>query len=119
MAEEQGRAPARQKTAEIAMAVIFLALGALVIYDSVRLGASWGADGPRPGYFPFYVGLIMCGASVINLVRAALSGKDGDRPFVEAAPLKAVLSVLVPSAGYVLLVTWIGIYVSSAVFIAF
>jgi hypothetical protein len=119
MQVEASRAAARQKSVEIAMAALFLALGALVIYDSVRLGATWGADGPKPGYFPFYVGLIMSAASAINLVRALLAGKDADKTFVEAQQLKAVLAVLVPASVYVALVGWIGIYVASTLFIGF
>jgi hypothetical protein len=119
MQGQGGRAAARQKTVEIAVAALFLALGALVIFDSVRLGATWGSDGPKPGYFPFYVGLIMSAASAINLVLALLAGKDADKTFVETGQLKLVLAVLVPSAFYVLLVTWIGIYVASIAFIGF
>ena len=119
MEGQQGRAAARQKSAEIVVAALFFLLGALVIYDSVRLGSTWGADGPRPGYFPFYVGLIICLSSAINLLRAALSRADKDKVFVEVGQLKMVLAVLVPTAAYVLLVTWIGIYVASMAFIGF
>jgi putative tricarboxylic transport membrane protein len=112
------RVAARQKTAEIVVAALFFALGALVIYDSVRLGRGWAADGPRPGYFPFYVGLIICVSAVANILRAVMAGGP-DKAFVEMGQLKAVLSVLVPASVYVGLVTWIGIYVSSALFIAF
>jgi putative tricarboxylic transport membrane protein len=108
-----------QKTAELAVAGLFLAFGALVVYDSVRLGASWGPDGPRPGYFPFYVGLIICVSALVNLARAALVNKALDRPFVLLGQLRMVLAVLVPSAIYVALVTWIGIYLSSIFFIGF
>ena len=119
MGGEASRAAARQKSVEIAVAALFLALGALVIFDSVRLGATWGSDGPKPGYFPCYVGLIMSAASAINLVRALVAGKDANKTFVEREQLKLVLAVLVPSALYVLLVTWIGIYVASIAFIGF
>src|SRR6185503_13378929 len=113
------RAAFGQKAAELAVAGLFLALGALVVYDSVRLGATWGSDGPRPGYFPFYVGLIICVSALVNLARAALSQRDGNKPFVLVGQLRMVLAVLIPSAIYVALVTWIGIYLSSILFIAF
>ena len=119
MEGQQGRAAARQKSAEMVVAALFFLLGALVIYDSVRLGSTWGADGPRPGYFPFHLGLIICLSSAINLLRAALSRDDRDKVFVEVGQLKMVLAVLVPTAAYVLLVTWIGIYVASMAFIGF
>jgi putative tricarboxylic transport membrane protein len=119
MEGQDGRAAARQKSAEIVVAALFFMLGALVIYDSVRLGSTWGADGPKPGYFPFYVGLIICLSSTINILRVALSSAGKDKVFVEVGQLKMVLAVLVPTALYVLAVTWIGIYVASAGFIGF
>ena len=113
------RAAFRYRTAEMAVAALFLALGALVMYDSVRLGASWGGDGPQPGYFPFYVGLIIVLASLVNLARGAMLRPDKNKSFVLVGQLKMVLTVLVPLALYALAVTWIGIYASSALFIAF
>jgi putative tricarboxylic transport membrane protein len=114
-----GRAAFRQKSAEIFIAALFFIAGAIVIKDSLRLGAGW-KDGPLPGYFPFYVGLIICIASVINVVRALLLLRGAkNRPFVEVEQLKLVLTVLVPTAIYAAAVTWTGIYVASVVFIAF
>jgi hypothetical protein len=106
-----------QKSAEIVVAAFFLLLGAIVIWDSVRLGARWGSDGPEAGYFPFYIGVLVCFASAINLAVALL--KKEDRSFVGVEQLKLVLAVLVPSILYAGLVAAIGIYVASIVFIAF
>ena len=115
-----GRAAFRHKSAEAVVAGLFLALGALVIYDSVRLGLGWQeVHGPQPGYFPFYVGLIICVCAAINLARALLIPDARNGTFVQVGQLKLVLAVLVPTAVYVTLVTWIGIYVSSVLFIAF
>jgi putative tricarboxylic transport membrane protein len=120
MAEgQQGRAAIRARAAEIGVAAFFFALGALVIFDSQRLGAGWADDGPRPGYFPFYVGLIICVSALINMARALLVPAAKNKTFVEVGQLKMVLTVLIPTTIYVGAVTWIGIYVSSAVFIAF
>ena len=117
---EAGRAAFGQKSAELVVAAFFFLAGAIVIYDAARLGFGWQeVHGPRPGYFPFYVGLIMCVASLINAVLALMVPSSKDKAFVEVGQLKLVLSVLVPTAVYALLVTWIGIYVSSALFIAF
>jgi hypothetical protein len=120
MAEgQEGRAALRYRSAELAVAAFFFAIGAIVIYDSVRLGIGWADDGPRPGYFPFYVGLIICISALVNAVRAILAPAAKNKTFVEVGQLKMVLTVLVPTAIYVLAVTWIGIYVASTLFIAF
>ena len=107
-----------QKSAEIVVAALFLLLGAIVVWDSVRLGASWASDGPEAGYFPFYIGLLVCISAAINLGAAALK-KGESRVFVGVEQLKLVLAVLIPSLAYVALVDWLGIYVASMLFIAF
>jgi hypothetical protein len=114
-----GRPAFGVKRAEIGLALFFLALGGIVIYDSVRLGAKWADDGPQTGYFPFYIGLLIVLASVANLVAALAVRPEKERPFVEVGQLKLVLAVLVPTAIYVGLIGWLGIYVASAVFVAF
>jgi hypothetical protein len=116
----EGRAAFRYKSAEIVVAALFLFLGALVITDSVRLGFGWQeVHGPRPGYFPFYVGLIICVSAALNIVRAMMIRDADNKTFVEVGQLRLVLTVLVPTAIYAALVGWIGIYVSSILFIAF
>jgi putative tricarboxylic transport membrane protein len=114
---QDGRAAIRVRSAELGVAAFFLIIGALVVYDSVRLGIGWADDGPRPGYFPFYLGAIICVSSLINVVRALLVPAAKNKTFVEVGQLRMVLMMLVPTAVYVAAVTWIGIYVSSTIFI--
>ena len=104
---------------EITVALVFLALGGLVVFDSIRLGMRWAADGPESGYFPFYVGAIICVASLVTLAQAVF-GRAARRGsvFVEREPLRRVMAVLIPAAFYVLGVELIGIYVSAAIYIA-
>lgn len=115
----EGKAAFTMRTAEVVVAVFFLALGGLVIHDSRRLGFGWADDGPQAGYFPFYVGVIICVASVVNLVQALRSAKAAEQAFVEVGQLRLVLSVLVPTTVYVGLIAVLGIYVASAIFVAF
>ena len=120
MAEgEGGRGAFRAKTAELVVAAGFFLLGAIVIFDSVRLGARWSEDGPQPGYFPFYLGVIICIASTITLFNALRMRREKNVVFVEVGQLKLVLSVLIPSIIFVALVGWLGIYVAGTLFVAF
>ena len=115
-----GRAAFHHKSAEIAVAALFFVFGAIVIYDSVRLGFGWQeVHGPRPGYFPFYIGLLICIASLVNVARALRITAGKNKVFVRVGQLKLVLTVLIPTAIYAALVTWIGIYASSVLFIGF
>jgi len=112
------RAAFRVRSAEIGIALLFLAFGAIVIFDSVRQGARWVADGPQPGYFPFYLGVIICVSSAVTLARALMMPAGSNKTFVQVGQLKLVLSVLVPSAVFVALAGWLGIYVSAVLFVA-
>ena len=113
-----GRAAFRTKTAELVVAAGFFILGAVVIYDSLRLGMRWIADGPQPGYFPFYLGVIICTSASLTFVFALRMPAGRNKTFVEWGQLKLVLSVLIPSMAYVALVGWLGIYVSAVLFVA-
>ena len=107
------------RTMEIVVAICLFALGSLVVYDSHRLGSSWGSDGPEAGYFPFYIGLIIC-LSAIAVFLQQVFGRSGRRggTFVEWQALRQVLAVLIPAALYVLGIQIIGLYVASAIYIA-
>jgi len=114
----EGKAAFGVRTAEMFTAAGFFAIGAIVIFDSLRLGIGWQEDGPKAGYFPFYIGVIICFSSLVNLVAALAAARKKNPAFVEVGQLRLVLSVLVPTAVYVGLIGWTGIYVASALFVA-
>jgi hypothetical protein len=116
---EGERSAASVRAVEIGVAALVFLFGAVVLLDSFRLGARWGEDGPQPGYFPFYVGLLICFASVIVLVRALGDPSLATKSFVSRESLKKILTVLVPTAVYVALVKYLGLYVASALYIAY
>ncbi|MEK7876790.1 MAG: tripartite tricarboxylate transporter TctB family protein [Pseudomonadota bacterium] len=117
--QDSGRPAVTTHTMEIVVALLFLLFGGVVAFDSYRLGARWAEEGPQSGYFPFYIGLIICISSIVTLLQALFGGAaGGSNTFVERGQLKLMLSVLVPAALYVLGIQVIGIYVASAVYIA-
>ena len=115
---ESAQAGTRTVLVELAVAAIIFTLGALVAYDSYRLGSSWASDGPQSGYFPFYIGLITCICGAVVFGQGLLRVRIDRAVFVTHVQLKQVLVILLPSTAYVLGVQLIGIYVSSALFIA-
>ena len=94
-----------------------MATGGVVMWGSSLVGIGWGSDGPRAGYFPFYVGLLITASSLVTFVQAAI--KSDPRVFVTGAQFKPVLAVLIPSLVFVAAIGVIGIYVASAAFIAY
>lgn len=122
MQEQHDRAVGSNRTWEIGVAIALFIFGAVVAWDSRRIGASWAPDGPEAGYFPFYIGLIICISSVAIILAALNTGEKGDKAFVTWPQMKMVLVVMVPSTVYAALISnpvySLGIYEASAIFIA-
>jgi hypothetical protein len=93
-------------------------LAAIGIYGSVRVGIGWAPDGPRAGFFPFYVSLIVLISCGVNIVQVLAQRKDG-AVFAAWSQLRQVFSVLVPTVVYVALIPYVGIYLTSSLLIAF
>jgi len=112
------RAVVSTNVMEAFVAVLILVMGAVVIQGSWSLGAGWTTDGPGSGYFPFYIGVLLCISGLGTLFLTAF-GKNKDRStFVDREQLTRVLSVLIPAGIYVLAVQFLGLYVASAIYIA-
>lgn len=105
------------KTVEVGVALLVIAFGIIVIAGSVSAGISWGAEGPRAGFFPFYIGLAIVISGAVNLWNAMRPGA-ATGIFAEWGQLRQVLSVVIPATIYAVAVGFVGIYVSSALFIA-
>jgi hypothetical protein len=117
--DNNDRPAASTRTLEIVVSVLLFMLGAVVIVDSMRLGAKWAEDGPQAGYFPFYIGLLICLSTGVVFFRALGDKKKAAKPFVSRGQFVLVLKMLVPSIVYVVLIKLLGIYVASTLFIAF
>lgn len=102
---------------DVAVAALLLLVGLVVVGDSLRVGIDWAAEGPRAGYFPFYIGLALIGSSVWTIRSAWVRGLN-DTGFVERGQLRSVLQVFIPAAVFVAAINWIGIYVAGALYIA-
>lgn len=113
---EDETSAASTRTLEVVTALFFLALGAIVMWDSLRIGADWSSDGPQSGYFPFYVGLLMTLATLANLQHALRYAHSTS--FVSRAKLKLVLAIFLPCLVYLGFMQFLGLYLSSAIFIA-
>lgn len=104
---------------EAVVAVILFALGALVMFDSARIGARWADDGPQAGYFPFYVGLILCLVSAVTLFTSLRRTLARAHSFVSRGQLQLILKLLLPFLVFVIAIKPLGLYVASAIFIAY
>jgi hypothetical protein len=105
--------------AELIVAGLLAVTGGVVMADSWRIGIGWGYEGPQAGFFPFFIGLILCGASLVTFGRNLLPACQDQENFVERPSLRGVVAVLVPAVIFVAAVRWIGLYVAAALLIAY
>lgn len=105
------------RAAELVTASVLILLGGVVLFDAVRLGFGWGPDGPRSGFFPFWLALIMVVVCVVIMAQAArdVHGKS----FVSREQLGPVLKVLWPALVFVALMRFVGLYAASALYMGF
>ncbi len=105
------------RTADLATAALLIAVGVLVLADALRLGIGWGTDGPKSGFFPFWLAVIMFAACLAIVAQTLWRGERA--PFIRREAVAPVLKVLGPATAFVLLTQFIGLYVASALYMGF
>ena len=106
------------RAADVVVCLLLLALALTLGYDNWRTGAGWESTGPQAGYFPFYLSVILAGASLYGLAAAFLSRREATEVFVTRAQLRRVLAVFVPTLLFCLAMQFLGLYVASFLLIA-
>lgn len=115
-ANETGGTGPSHRGVEAGVAITIAVFGLISVIGSLRVGIGWGDEGPKAGFFPFYIGLIIIVASAVNLYQLLASGTDYGT-FATWSQLGKVVSVVIPTAIYVGTLPYIGIYVASALLI--
>lgn len=109
----------KNRTMEIVVSLLFIGLASVFMIDCWSIGIGWiEGSGPASGSFPFFMSLFMAMASFVTLVQAmAGTDPDGEESFVGRTSMTRVLYLLAPTVAYVVAIEYLGIYVSSAIFI--
>jgi putative tricarboxylic transport membrane protein len=105
------------RVADFVTASVLMLLGGIVLFDAIRLGIGWGTDGPKSGFFPFWLALIMvvtCGIIILQTL-----WRSSREAFVTRVQLGPVLQVFWPAVAMVFLTHFVGLYVASALYIGF
>jgi hypothetical protein len=106
------------RIADVIVCLLLLAIAVTLGWDNWRTGAGWESTGPQAGYFPFYLSIILGGASLYGLASAFLSRREAAETFVTRAQLRRVMAVFVPTALFCLAVQFLGLYVASFLLIS-
>jgi putative tricarboxylic transport membrane protein len=105
------------RTADVTTALLLVAGGLLVLWDSLRIGVGWSTDGPQSGFFPFWLALallVCCGVVIVQAIRRA-----DPKPFVSRQAAGRVLKVLLPALAFVVVIHFVGLYVATALYMGF
>jgi len=106
-----------RRPVESATLAIVLAFALLMAWDNWRTGIAWESTGPKAGYFPFYVSMILAGACLWGL-GLEVAKRGSSAPFVLKSQFRRVMQVFVPTLAFVPATEWLGIYVASFILIA-
>jgi putative tricarboxylic transport membrane protein len=105
-------------TVEVVVAILLLVLCAVLLNESLRLGAGWSTHGPNAGFFPLVL-TILAIIGTLGVLYTAYRAPDR-RPFFEVnQEIVDLLKVGLPIFGAVLLIRWLGIYATAGVYLAF
>jgi putative tricarboxylic transport membrane protein len=116
--EDDSPAVTSARTVDVVVSLLLLALAVALGYDNWKTGIGWDSTGPEPGYFPFYLSVILAGASLYGLGAAYLSRREAAETFVTRAQLRRVMAVFVPTLLFCLVTQFLGLYVASFLLIS-
>jgi len=106
------------KWVEIVTTVALFVLGIFLAVKSVAMDPGWGPSGPEPGLWPLALTVLFMLGAVGVFVYTILN--PDERPFFEARQeVKDLAAVALPIIVTVPLIYWLGIFVTSALYLAF
>lgn len=103
---------------EIAIASLTFVFGVVVALGSLEYGIGWGPAGPEGGYFPFYVGIIMCLASLGVAGQAFAVHRPLGQTFVTAEQLRRLVAFFGPIVAFAVVSAFLGLYVGAFLYLA-
>ena len=101
------------RAVDVVVSLLLFALAVTLGYDNWRTGAGWESTGPQPGYFPFYLSVILGGGSLYGLIAAFVAHRAASESFVTRAQARRVMAVFVPTLLFCLVMQFLGLYVAS------
>jgi len=106
------------RAVDVVVLLFLVALALVMGFDNWRTGIGWAAEGPEAGYFPFYLSVILAGASIYGLLAAMLRRHEENGTFITLDQLRRVMQVFVPTLLFCLFTQWLGLYLASFLLIA-
>ncbi len=108
------RALITRRGLEVIVALLALAFGATIILGALEYHVGWGERGPEAGYFPFWMGVIVCIGAIGAMLEALLSRRFADASVaINADQAKRIAAFVLPIVGFlvVAILLKLGLYV--------
>ena len=107
--------------AETLLAAILALVGVITMIGASEFGRGWSASGPEPGAFPFYMGALIVGASLINAIRAIFPALRpapwAEKPFLTREQARLMLGFTGPILALVVISLSLGLYVGMTLYL--
>jgi hypothetical protein len=98
-------------------AVLLLLFGVWFAAVALRNYTYWGATGPGSGFFPFWLGLAMAILAALLLVRAGRETDPGPAWAPRGRGLVRFLGVLAGAVAFLVLMPWLGMALTTVLFL--
>lgn len=115
-----GRTLVTHRALEIVAALLALAFGASIALGALEYNVGWGERGPEPGYFPFWMGVVVMIGALGALFEALLSRRIAGQPAaINADQARRIAVFLLPMLGFLIVtvVFKLGLYVGMVLYL--
>ena len=119
MSDQEQGAGLNRRIPEAGVAALLLVAGIIVITDSLRVGIEWADDGPKAGYFPFFIGILLSFSAGWTLLFTLLGWSRETKLFSQWSELRDVAAMLLPTTVFIVAVPFLGLYFPGALLIGY
>jgi hypothetical protein len=105
------------RTAQVVMALGIVAFAISVMVQAADVGTKWVDGQAGPGFFPFWLAVLLTICAVIILVQTARSSPGAGKFFHDRTGLVSVLKVTLTAAGLLVLTYFVGFRVGSIAYL--
>lgn len=107
-----------RRTLGVLTAALTLAFGAAIALGAREFSIGWSDRGPEPGYFPFWIGIVIAAGSLATLRQAVANrSPDGRSPAITHSQARRVATFLLPMIAFVALAHAAGIYAATVAYL--
>jgi hypothetical protein len=108
------------RTLEIIAALLAFAFGASIALGALEYNIGWGEHGPEPGYFPFWMGVVVVVGATGALLEALFSRRLPGLPAaINADQARRIAAFLLPMLGFLVVTVALklGLYVGTVIYL--